>query len=121
MGNRASVIFFDRNTVSPSVYLHWHGHAVPTWLNQLKSLMEGRFQDAAYAAARFVGICHMEIDSNLSLGIYCNACRLADLRDSRAMAQLSPGDAGVIVVDTADFSWKAYGGYLADYNSKIER
>lgn len=24
------------------------------------------------------------------------------------------GDAGVVIVDTSDFSYKAYGGYLAD-------
>ena len=25
----------------------------------------------------------------------------------------SPGNAGIVVVDTSDFTWKAYGGYLA--------
>ncbi len=29
MGNRACIVFFDRNRVSPTVYLHWHGDAVP--------------------------------------------------------------------------------------------
>ena len=32
MGNRACIVFFDRNRVSPTVYLHWHGDAVPGWL-----------------------------------------------------------------------------------------
>ena len=35
---------------------------------QLKHLMNGRFDDADYAAARFVGICHQQIEGNLSLG-----------------------------------------------------
>jgi hypothetical protein len=26
----------------------------------------------------------------------------------------SPGNAGIVVVDTRDFTWKAYDGYLAD-------
>ena len=42
MGNRACIVFFDRNRVSPTVYLHWHGDAVPGWLGQLKELMAGR-------------------------------------------------------------------------------
>ena len=25
----------------------------------------------------------------------------------------SPGNAGIVVVDTREFTWKAYGGYLA--------
>ena len=69
MGNRACIVFFDRNRVSPTVYLHWHGDAVPGWLGQLKELMSGRFCDASYAAARFVGICHANINGNLSLGL----------------------------------------------------
>ena len=39
MGNRACIVFFDRTRVSPTVYLHWHGDAVPSWLDQLKVLM----------------------------------------------------------------------------------
>jgi hypothetical protein len=113
MGNRACVIFFDHNRVSPTVYLHWHGDAVPRWLDQLKATMHGRFSDAAYAAARFVGICHAHIEGNLSLGIWSNALSLADLRRTDEMEAESPGNAGIVVVDTSDFSWRAYGGYLA--------
>jgi hypothetical protein len=119
MGNRACVIFFDSNHVSPTVYLHWHGYAVPTWLNRLKTLMDGRFHDAAYATARFIGICHLEIESNLSLGVSHNRFRIQDLTDEKAMVEASPGDAGVIVVDTSNFTWKAYGGYLAESNHNI--
>jgi len=114
MGNRACVVFFDRNRVSPTVYLHWHGDAVPTWLEQLKDRMTGRFSDAAYAAARFVGICHANIDGNLSLGISSNDLSQADVRSEDRMEAESPGNAGIVAVDTSDFTWKAYGGYLAD-------
>jgi len=114
MGNRACVVFFDRNRVSPTVYLHWHGDAVPTWLEQLKDRMTGRFSDAAYAAARFVGICHANIDGNLSLGISSNDISLADVRSEDRMEAESPGNAGIVAVDTSDFTWKAYGGYLTE-------
>jgi hypothetical protein len=114
MGNRACIVFFDRNRVSPTVYLHWHGDAVSGWLGQLKDHMSGRFSDAAYAAARFVGICHANIDGNLSLGISSNDLSLPDVLNHDRMEAESPGNAGIVVVNTSDFTWKAYGGYLAD-------
>ena len=114
MGNRACIVFFDRNRVSPTVYLHWHGDAVPGWLSQLKELMSGRFGDASYAAARFAGICHANINGNLSLGLSSNDLSLADVLNKDRMEAESPGNAGIVVVDTSDFTWKAYGGYLAD-------
>jgi hypothetical protein len=113
MGNRACIVFFDRNGVSPTVYLHWHGDAVPARLGQLKNRMQGRFSDASYAAARFVGICHDNIDGNLSLGIWSNDLTLANIRSKDRLEAESPGNAGFVVVDTSDFSWKAYGGSLA--------
>jgi hypothetical protein len=113
MGNRTCIIFFDRNRVSPTVYLHWHGESVPGWLSQLKDLMSGRFGDASYAAARFVGICHANINGNLSLGLSSNDFSLADVLNEDRMEAASPGNAGMVVVDTRDFTWKAYGGYLA--------
>jgi hypothetical protein len=118
MGDRVCVVFFDRTFVSPTVYLHWHGNAVAAWLDQLKGRMNGRFSDASYAAARFVGICHAHIDGNLSLGISSNDLSLADVRRKDRMEEDSPGNAGMIVVDTSDFSWKAYGGYLADIDGR---
>ncbi len=122
MGNRASIVFHDRDCVSPTVYLHWHGGAVPAWLEELKHLMAGRYRDASYAAARFVGLCHGQISGNLSLGITSNDLDPADLHDHELLAELSPGNAGFVVVDTADFTWKAYGGYLAkDRNQPNQR
>ena len=114
MGNRACIVFFDRTCVSPTVYLHWHADAVPAWIGQLKELMSGRFSDASYAAARFAGICHDNINGNLSLGLSSNDLSLADALNKDRMEAESPGNAGIVVVDTSDFTWKAYGGYLAD-------
>jgi hypothetical protein len=113
MGNRACVIFHDSRRISPTVYLHYHGDSVPAWLEQLKHLMDGRFNDAEYAAARFIGICHQRIEGNLSLGVLSNSLILPDIHNEHRMEAESPGNAGIVVVDTRDFTWKAYGGYLA--------
>jgi hypothetical protein len=113
MGNRACVIFYDSRRISPTVYLHYRGDSVPAWLEQLKLLMNGRFDDAEYAAARFVGIAHQQIEGNLSLGVLSNSLILPDIHNEHRMEAESPGNAGIVVVDTRDFTWKAYGGYLA--------
>jgi hypothetical protein len=78
--------------------------------------MTGRFGDAEYAAARFVGLCHERIPGNLSLGLQRNAFTLADVADPTRFRAASPGNAGFVVVDTRDFTWRAYDGYLATYH-----
>ncbi len=113
MGDRALVIFHDQYRISPTVYLHWHGGDVPEILRELAEIMQGRYGDAQYAAARFTGLCDRRIPGNLSLGLMANPLRLADLDDAAALEALSHGNAGVVIVDTGDFTWKAYGGYLA--------
>ena len=114
MGNRASVIFYDEDRISPTVYLHWNGGNVPELVTELAVYMNGRYGDADYAAARFTGLCHNLISGNLSLGIHANKLRRADLEDAAVLEAMSPGNAGVVVVNTGDFTWKAYGGYLAE-------
>ena len=114
MGDRALVIFHDKYRISPGVYLHWHGDQVPALLAELAESMKGRYGDAEYAAARFTGLCHRRISGNLSLGIVSNQLRHADLDDAAVLEAMSHGNAGVAVVDTGDFTWKAYGGYLAE-------
>jgi hypothetical protein len=113
MGDRALVIFHDRDRISPTVYLHCHGGEVPQILSKLAEYMKDRYGDAEYAAARFTGLCHMRISGNLSLGIVRSALTRADLDNPSALAAMSHGNAGLVVVDTRDFTWKAYGGYLA--------
>ncbi len=114
MGNRALVIFYDERQISPTVYLHWNGGEVPELLGDLAEYMKGRYGDAEYAAARFTGLCHNLISGNLSLGIIANKLRRADLEDAAVLKEMSHGDAGVVIVNTGDFTWKAYGGYLAE-------
>ncbi|MDY3551447.1 hypothetical protein R5W24_000523 [Gemmata sp. JC717] len=121
MGNRACVLFHDSRRVSPTVYLHWHGSQVPAWLADLRQQMQGRHSDAEYAAARFVGICHTHIDGNLGLGLKANSLTVADLARPSVLEDLSPGNAGLVVVNTADFSWRAYGGYLSKSRPQPER
>ena len=118
MGNRASVVFFDSTTVSPTIYLHWHGDSVPDWLEELAELMKGRYGDASYAAARFVGICHKHIQGNLSLGLLSGGYSRLETLNPKDMAASSPGDAGMVVVNSTDFSWRAYGGYLTEYTDE---
>lgn len=113
MGDRASILFFDKVQVSPVVYLHWHGHRVPEWITELRERMADRLWDAPYATARFVGICHTHISGNLSLGIRSCDLRLPDLTQPSLLDFHNPGDAGVVIVSTGDFTWRAFGGYLA--------
>jgi hypothetical protein len=115
MGDRARIIFTDRDTVSPIVYLHWGGSNVPAYLAQLATMMAERKGDAAYACARFIGVCHEDIPPPYSLGV--DSCD-SDLESAIALDEIaiiesaSHGDAGFVIVDCSDFSWRAYGGYL---------
>jgi len=104
MGNRAMVIFHnhERTEYAPAVYLHYSG-ALPQYLAELAKLMEGRPNDAEYAAARFVGIVHTHMPGNLSLGIVNLGRRFRALPSQ--VAALYPGDQGVILVDAK--SWEA--------------
>lgn len=115
MGDRALILFHDRYRISPTVYLHWHGDQVPEILRDLTETMTGRYGDAEYAAARFTGLCHQRIPGNLSLGLMRHTLRHADLDNPAVLRSLSHGDAGVVIVNTDDFTWTAYGGYLAEY------
>ena len=114
MGNRACIVFFDRNRVSPRSTCTGTATLSQAGWTSSRSLCRDGSRDASYAAARFVGICHANIDGNLSLGISSNDFSLADVRNKDRMEDHSPGNAGIVAVDTSDFTWKAYGGYLAD-------
>lgn len=119
MGNRALVIFHDAYRISPAVYLHWHGGEVPDLVEELAGYMLGRYGDCEYAAARFTGLCHNRIPGNLSLGIVSHSLTRADLADTAVLNELSHGDAGAVIVNADDFTWKAYGGYLAHRQPEI--
>ena len=117
MGDRALMIFTDGKEVSPVIYLHWSGSKVPDLLEQHKALMASRGADVPYAAARFVGIVHATMpEQNLSLGMWNADPRIrtaVTCRDADTLKEFSHGDAGVVVVDVTDYSWKSYGGYLS--------
>jgi hypothetical protein len=115
MGDRALVVFKDKSEISPVIYLHWAGSDVPEYIDALRDLMGDRMGDASYAAARFTGIAHTANVSNLSLGLCPLNPRLEKAireADAAAIAAFSHGDAGLVLVDTCDFTWCAYGGYL---------
>lgn len=114
MGDRALVIFHDETEVSPTVYLHWGGNSVVGQIEELAKLMHNRKGDAPYACARFIGLSHVDNPGNLSLGVSSNDFSLDCLKDSEKMSEISHGDAGVVVVNCAEFTWSAFGGYLAD-------
>lgn len=114
MGDRALVVFTDQNTISPGIYLHWGGRNVPAMIAELKLLMTGRENDAGYAAARFCGMAHVATPGNLSLGMWNITLpeqRAILTKNEKRLGIMSPGDAGLIVVDTKDFSYAVYGGY----------
>lgn len=114
MGDRCRVIFRDSTGVSPTVHVHWVGSLVPQYLKQMAGAMKDEwFPNRFYAAARFIGIvCRYQ---SHGIGVLGNSFTLADLDDSAKMKAESHGDAGVVVVDCKDFSWKAYGGYLKEH------
>jgi hypothetical protein len=122
MGDRALVIFENKDEISPVVYLHWSGSRVPAFLQQLKERMQGREGDVSYATARFIGLCHEAIYGNLSLGVWnlpadtlvAVKTRGLSTEADKELAGYSHGGAGVVVVNAHDFTWKAYGGYLTD-------
>lgn len=122
MGDRANIIFTTSYAVSATIYLHWGGHSVPDYINAVRALAEGEELNLGYAAARFVGIAHEDTPGNMSLGVYSTSDDVADAvlaRDGDRLTELSPGDAGLVIVSTKDYSWEAYGGYLAEAGSVI--
>lgn len=123
MGNRALTIFTDSqgSEVSPTVYMHWNGGDVPEFVADTAKVMKGREGDVSYSVARFVAVVAAFLDGNLSLGVFetdadlRNAIKCQDAESIKRHAEsFSHGDAGVIIVNCDDFTWKAYGGYLAD-------
>jgi hypothetical protein len=118
MGDRAIIILHsdDRHEVGPCVYLHWGGRTVPALLDDLKALMSTRPDDVPYATARLIGLAHVAMPGNLSLGVWNPSPDLQHAiacHDAKRLAEASHGDAGLILVNVHDFTWRAFGGYLA--------
>lgn len=115
MSDPALVVFKDRDTISPIIYLHGNGCEVPKMLLKLAALMRDRRNDAQYAAARFCGIAHTHYVSCYGLGLFNTDAEVQQaIRDSDALVlgNMSHGGPGFVVVDCANFSWQTYDGYL---------
>ena len=100
MGNRATVIFTnkDETSISPAIYLHWNGgpESIYPFLDELDR-REVR-ADQNYEAARFVAIVSEFFDqdyySGLSLGIQNGPEEIIP----SALKAFDPGDNGIFVV-----------------------
>lgn len=107
-------------------------------------MIKERANDESYALARFIGIVHSTMPGDCySLGcfetskhiktaikrVFRNSTRrlnvpvydymsnkevIERMSPTAAIGSYSHGDAGVVVVDTRDYKWSAYGGYLND-------
>lgn len=113
MGDRAIIIFRDKKNGehSPAIYLHWSAYAVAEYLRRTHKLMLGRGADLNYTAARFVGVCHEDIEGNMSLGMW----NVGEIPENPG--ELSHGDAGLILVDIRNdgnglvYDCEAFDGY----------
>ena len=117
MGDRALIIFKDGTEISPTVYLHWAGASVPDYIADLAARAHPQGLSPDYAAARLIGIAHEDNPGTLSLGVMQTPPEMeAAIQNGKVedIASFSHGDAGVVIVDVNDFTWQAYGGYLAD-------
>lgn len=100
MGNRATVIFAnkDNTEISPAVYLHWQGGAesVYPFLEELDRRHVRADRD--YECARFIAIVSEFFDrdyySDLSLGVRNSPAKIT----RPELSKLNPGDNGVYVV-----------------------
>lgn len=121
MGDRAHIIFTNGLSASSTIYLHWDGHNVPDYIRSLCQMAQDEQEICpGYAAARFIGIAHADIPGVMSLGVFNTAPDVAEAileRNGAHLADLSDGDAGLVIVSTKDYSWEAYGGYLAEEGS----
>jgi len=122
MGDQALIVFQEeikhvgqdeanaKIDYSPVIYLHNDGYRVPDLLQQTRTCMESRGVDLNYAAARFIGVCHLAIGSNLSLGVF-NLPQGFSKFTVKELKDYSHGNAGLIVVDLNTWEFKQYGQY----------
>ena len=114
MGNRACIIFHnhERSSYGPNVYLHWHGGEVGELVKAVKARMGERLDDEAYTTARLIGLVHEMIPGNLSLGVFNLPADFDD--EAGYLRGLSPGDAGIFLVDCQTWDIRCHGGYGLD-------
>lgn len=101
MGNRATIVFTSRESISPAVYLHWQGgpESVYAFLSELDR-RKAR-PDADYECARFIGIVAEFFDAEeygtLSLGVVNGPAAITVEDLDKVMTD--HGDNGFYVVD----------------------
>lgn len=116
MGDRGVVVIKDRACYSSGIYVHYHGSALASMLEDAISSM--RKDDAQYSAARLCGEFHNNIDGNTGLGILRPPTK-DEVEDG--FRGYSHGDAGVVVYDCSTGEVSCYGGYLErDYPNPIQ-
>ena len=124
MGNRATVIFTDKDEkdVGPAVYLHWNGgpESVYAFLAEMDR-RKVRTSDVQYETARFIHIVGDFFDqdeaSALSLGVSNGPRTIAP----HALKCHDPGDNGIYVVarnDDGEPHVRRFG--CANYDSPLE-
>ena len=122
MTDKALFIFTDGVRCSPVIALEEGGTDAPQWLKQLRLRVFSGMENPYKRAGVFCDIlakAHelFEIrnaDDNLCAAA-CYSLFPAHVAHASALRDLRPareGDAGLVVIDCRDGSWKAYGGYL---------
>lgn len=109
MGDRAIITLKSGKEYGPMIYIHSFGSEVIDLIQNAAGGM--RKGDVSYASARLCGYLHEQIKGPLGLGIFGTPDLTED--GNIDMSKVSPGDAGVIVVDIDTGEIKAYEGYLA--------
>lgn len=115
MGCRAIVYFTDsvkiaQERTSVGVYLHSTGDQITDFVRELRRQMHGRPNDADYAAARFCQIaCNNHHTPNTGVG-------LCDAYVGGSFEALSPGDYGVVLVDTRNDFFITQFGHIDGYD-----
>lgn len=107
MGDRVVVVFKSRDNPNgvAMLYAHWLGGDVVDVLVEAAPGM--RRGDAPYAAARAIAAVCARCKGPLGVGV------MAPPETLEHPADLSHGDAGVLVVDCDTGEMTAHGGYLA--------
>lgn len=108
MGNRATVIFHSRQRreYSPAITLQNYDESVERYLELLRqSRLRG---DVEALAARFVGMAHV---NNLSASTILGVGNLPrDFKNEpEVLERMSPGDAGLFMVESATFETRRFG------------
>jgi len=103
MGNRANVVFSDKDwkELSPAIYLHWNGGPESIYAFLAEMEVREHRADQCYEAARFIQLVGEFFDQDkigtTSLGV-ANVSGEGDLKERLDKVRTDPGDNGFYVV-----------------------